>query len=122
MKLGDKLADIETAEQLVRAKAEAEALAKAAEMEKADRLQSEREFTSWPQDVTADINSGRKPRSFFVKRWVDGREHIIISDPRHRDYDLFVGLERWAEEQGMKLIVDGKPMTGGPTEISLSSK
>jgi hypothetical protein len=107
--MGEKLAKIE-ANKAQQSELDARHFA---DMETAERTKKETfgaDFGRWMQDIASSLNAGREPPMLRVERWIIDREGFPISNPKHRDNDLFVDAERWANTNGLNIKVNYDPV------------
>jgi hypothetical protein len=114
--LGDQLARIEAAEAEQRAATEAmrRRAMEGAEQQRRHGVSSS--FEQWKRDATNAILAGKRPLQLPVSVWIAGSERCVITNPKHRDHDLFLELKHWANSQGLDIklnlnqLHDGNPL------------
>ena len=119
--LGSKLAEIEAAEARRVAELEAAELASVEAAAREEKEEARSEFDTWKQEAILAITAGNQPLALSVPHWMEGRADIIISNPKHRDHDLFLELQRWAQSEGMEILVDYDPTSAAYPRLRLIS-
>jgi hypothetical protein len=118
-RLGDMLARIARAERLFSIQT-SESLAITVSDGNA-RKEAEKAFVRWRLEAASKFKAGENPAPFSVGCWTEGEEHFLISDAKHRDFDLFIALNRWVNAYGMQLVANGKSISTSDAPISVIS-
>jgi hypothetical protein len=119
--LGEKLAKIEAEEieQSAREEAAKREAVEVAERQRRERVHSS--FEGWKGDARSAINDGKQPPSLPVAYWMEGTEGFMISNPKHRDNNLYLDLERWAQSEGLAIKLRDNPAFANTSTLHLVS-